>query len=334
MKLLVYEYITGGGQGLPPNPALIREGDLMLDALSRDLAAIPGLELQVLRDERLPPFPDNLPIQWIPVSSATSAMDLFTTLLDQVDAAWPIAPETDGVLEEICRRIETRGKILLNTSARGVRLTASKLATLATLERHHIPIVPTQPWTVDQDRPPFDLPIVIKIDDGVACEDTTIIRSPDQWNAFRRQARPGVWIIQPLVSGETLSLCGLFRVGDGVLLSVNRQLICEAGQGFSLAGCQVNALTDESGLFEALLQAIARAIPDLWGYAGIDLIRTNTGLRVLEINPRLTTSYAGLHSALNINPAQLVIDLWRHQGLPRFSLPTTRTVEVIWGLHC
>ena len=333
MKLLVYEYITGGGQDLPPNPALIREGDLMIGALSRDLTAIPGIEPRVLRDERLMPFPDHPPIQWVPVSSTTSAMDLFTTLLDQVDAAWPIAPETGGILEDMCQRVETRGKILLNTPARGVRLTASKLATLDTLKRHHIPIVPAQPWTDDQDRPPFDFPIVIKIDDGVACEDTTIIRHSDEWNAFRRRALPGVWIIQPLVSGETLSLCGLFRKGDAVLLSVNRQLICEAGQGFSLTGCLVNSVADVSGLFERLIQGIARAIPDLWGYVGVDLLRTDEGLQVLEINPRLTSSYAGLESALNINPARLVVDLWRHQCLPRLSLPTTRTVEVIWGPH-
>ncbi|MFM8441781.1 MAG: ATP-grasp domain-containing protein [Methylococcus sp.] len=331
MKLLVYEYITGGGHGLPPNPALIREGDLMLSALTTDLAAIPGLELLVLRDERLMPFREHPHIHWIPVGTEVSAMGLFSTLLDQVDAAWPVAPETDGILEELCRRIETRGRILFNTSARGVRLAASKLATLAILEQAHIPLVPTQAWSVDEDSPPVAFPIVIKTDDGVACENTTIIRNTDQWSAFRQQARPGDWIIQPLVSGETLSLCGLFRAGDGVLLSVNRQLMGEHEQGFSLAGCQVNAIADESGHFAALIQAIARAIPDLWGYAGVDLIRTEHGLQVLEINPRLTSSYAGLRAALNINPARLVIDLCRQPCLPRLSLSGTQAVDVVWG---
>ena len=30
---------------------------------------------------------------------------------------------------------------------------------------------------------------------------------------------------------------------------------------------------------------------------------------MLEVNPRLTTSYAGLRAALNVNPAALVLDL-------------------------
>jgi len=40
---------------------------------------------------------------------------------------------------------------------------------------------------------------------------------------------------------------------------------------------------------------------------GIDLVRTEQGLVMLEINPRLTTSYAGLRRALGVNPAGLVL---------------------------
>jgi predicted ATP-grasp superfamily ATP-dependent carboligase len=42
---------------------------------------------------------------------------------------------------------------------------------------------------------------------------------------------------------------------------------------------------------------------------------------VIEVNPRLTTSYAGLYRAIGINPAQLVLDLPGSleavEGLPR-----------------
>ncbi|HZV97627.1 MAG TPA: hypothetical protein VFF74_01420, partial [Methylophilaceae bacterium] len=33
------------------------------------------------------------------------------------------------------------------------------------------------------------------------------------------------------------------------------------------------------------------------------------GISVLEINPRLTTSYVGLHKALHYNPAELLLEL-------------------------
>jgi predicted ATP-grasp superfamily ATP-dependent carboligase len=50
-------------------------------------------------------------------------------------------------------------------------------------------------------------------------------------------------------------------------------------------------------------------MPDLWGYVGIDLIDGATGPLVLEVNPRLTTSYVGLARAIRMNPAALVLGL-------------------------
>ena len=52
---------------------------------------------------------------------------------------------------------------------------------------------------------------------------------------------------------------------------------------------------------------IAKAFPGLWGYVGIDLIDSPAGPLVLEINPRLTTSYVGLAAAIGGNPAGMVL---------------------------
>lgn len=51
---------------------------------------------------------------------------------------------------------------------------------------------------------------------------------------------------------------------------------------------------------------IARAIPGLWGYAGVDLLKCEEGVKVLEINPCLTTSYTALSGKTAFNPAQLL----------------------------
>jgi predicted ATP-grasp superfamily ATP-dependent carboligase len=42
---------------------------------------------------------------------------------------------------------------------------------------------------------------------------------------------------------------------------------------------------------------------------GIDLVDTDEGPVVLEVNPRLTTSYVGLADTIGTNPAGLVLDL-------------------------
>ena len=54
MKILIFEYITGGGMiGEPLPAALVTEGELMLNAITRDFLAIDDVEVCILRDHRL-----------------------------------------------------------------------------------------------------------------------------------------------------------------------------------------------------------------------------------------------------------------------------------------
>ncbi|MBK1722946.1 hypothetical protein [Thiocystis violacea] len=50
--------------------------------------------------------------------------------------------------------------------------------------------------------------------------------------------------------------------------------------------------------------------------------------RVLEVNPRLTTSYAGLAEALGINPAELVLGLQAGRRPAPRQAPVGRSVEI------
>jgi predicted ATP-grasp superfamily ATP-dependent carboligase len=79
-----------------------------------------------------------------------------------------------------------------------------------------------------------------------------------------------------------------------------------------------------------LLDTVASAVPELWGYAGVDLLRTPTGLRVMEINPRLTTSYAGLSRSLGVNVARMTLDLLETGALPDRPDTGTLRVDVSW----
>jgi predicted ATP-grasp superfamily ATP-dependent carboligase len=172
--------------------------------------------------------------------------------------------------------------------------------------------------------------MVIKADDGLGCEDIRIIEDALHWEEFNGHDHSGDWVIQPLLDGESLSLCGLFAQGKARLLSVNRQHIQQLGNTFTLNGCSVNVIRDENGIFSGLIRQIAAAIPELWGYNGVDLIRNTEGIHVLEINPRLTSSYAGLRSALGVNPAQLVIDVLDSGDLPHLAERPLHPVEVTW----
>lgn len=83
---------------------------------------------------------------------------------------------------------------------------------------------------------------------------------------------------------------------------------------FHVLGSIVNGLSDDDGALARLAQQVAAAIPSLWGYVGVDFILTAHGAVVLDVNPRLTPAYAGLHASIAHNPAALVLDLLKGSG--------------------
>lgn len=327
MKVLVFEYVTGGGLAAETVPAsLFREGGLMRDALLRDLSGIPEVRPVALRDARFAVSADTaLLAEWIAVTGRGEAETRFRDCLGYADAAWPIAPETGGVLERLCREVERAGKPLLTSPAAAVRIAAGKRATAERLEARGVPVVPTVPW--EAARPP-SFPAVVKPDDGAGCGGARLLETPEDWDRFAETRPAGPYVVQPLVEGDALSLSVLFGHGEARLLSGNRQRVVREQGGFVLKGCGVNTIRDDAGIFRTLAERIGRALPELWGYAGVDLIRSEQGLHVLEVNPRLTTSYAGLGRSTGLNPAALVLDLWREGRLPEFEAMSRQPVEI------
>ena len=71
------------------------------------------------------------------------------------------------------------------------------------------------------------------------------------------------------------------------------------------------------------------ALPGLRGHVGVDLVVAPDRCVVIEVNPRLTTSYVGLRRALRANLAELV---WRavvEGRLPR-RLGTRGPAPITW----
>jgi predicted ATP-grasp superfamily ATP-dependent carboligase len=276
---------------------------------------VPELDLFTTRDGRLPALPGVPTVATVPGENVARH---FARGISAADAVWPIAPETGGVLERLARDTLDLGRILVGCRPAALRIAASKRATVSALSGAGVSAVPT---FVSGDRlPPVPGPWVVKPDDGAGCDGTRLVRD---W----RQARgllasdPGRLVAQPWIEGDALSLSLLCGEGSAVLLSCNRQHVQVADEGLSLLGISVNALADRDGRFARLGEQVAAAIPGLWGYVGVDLIAGKDGPVVLEVNPRLTTSYVGLGPALGINPAALVLDLLRPDWRRRWRSP-------------
>ena len=152
------------------------------------------------------------------------------------------------------------------------------------------------------------------------------LRAALRWIDSRADAQR--YVLQPYTPGEALSLSVLACDGRALLLSVNRQRIAVHEGSFLYQGSVVNALPDTGGRFQRLAQSIVAAIPGLWGYFGVDLILSDSGPVVVDVNPRLTTSYAGLRPALGINPAGMVLSALSGNEFGVAALPPGHPVVV------
>lgn len=316
MRILVLEYITGGGLARESLPdSLAREGELILQALLHDLERIKETRLLVLRDGRLDTvslFRRNIDL--VIVDSGDDFEKVWKEAICKVDAVWPVAPESGGILGRLCHQVADSGKTLLNSPAEVVELTTEKMKTLQCLAAHGIDVVPTVP--LESFAGQFRGPWVIKPDDGVGCDRMTMIHTSRRLASMRKDWLGQNGIIQPWLDGTALSLSVLFNRGMAVLLSCNEQKVVVDHERFSLKACIVNSSGLDRSIYQDLASAVAQALPELVGYAGVDFISHGGRCTVLEINPRLTTSYAGLSRALNQNVAQMVIDLFLTGKVP------------------
>jgi len=347
MKILVFEYITGGGfnkQELPDS--LASEGRLMLQALLDNLRSYiegNGITVIVMLDSRVNGSLNTAGFDTVIIKPEQNSHEEFARLALHCDAVWPIAPEFDGVLQTLCQTVELLGKTLLTSPSSAVAITGNKFNTYQRLKQHHIAIVPTRiftsaAWESNSDTPELAQELaglsyasptckveqwLVKPVDGVGCLDSYILTDRKDFEQMR--SRKGHYVIQPHIEGKKTSLSCLFKQGIGWLLCANLQQFNIINQQYHLSKIIVNHHSDLS-VYQDLVDNIAHALPELWGYVGIDLIETPEQLLVLEINPRLTTSFVGINAALGINVAENVLQLL--EGKPSIKAVCNQPVTI------
>lgn len=306
MTVLVYEHLTSGALAGQPLPAaLAHEGEAMLGAIVDDLLTL-GHAVTILRDRRLPALRRDSGLHTLWSSDTATFSTHWHRALRECDHILPIAPETGGTLYRLAREAQRHDITLLGCSAQTVALCGDKLRCFHHLARHGIDTPDTctaQAWLDNAGTTRW----VIKPVDGAGCEQTFLLDGEQAyglisgWSPAQRQQH----VVQPWIDGKALSMT-LF-VGDAKLelLSVNAQHIAHDGQQLHLIRCDVHRddLLDGHRAL-TLANRIHATMPGLWGFIGIDVVMSADGrLWVVDINPRLTRSYAEPAMRRTGNPA-------------------------------
>ena len=314
-RILVYEFTCSGGLLAADHrhdaASLMREGWAMLCALATDLAAIPDVQVHVLVDHRGLPGP--LPgCELVPVHTADEERSTLCRVAAQADWTIVIAPEFDRILHDRCAAVEASRGRLLGPSSRLVELLSDKQKSVEYLERHGVPTPRGLLWRPgDPPPPPLPCPAIIKPNDGAGSQETYVCRDSRQLDevlaGYRRPAR-----IEPLVEGLPASVAFLCGPAGCLPLPACFQRL-QIDDRISYLG---GALPLPVPLNERATSIARRAIGSLCqplGYIGVDVVlgdKADGSLDyIIEINPRLTTSYVGLRIASRSNLAAAMLDV-------------------------
>ncbi len=331
MKVLVYEHVSGGGYAEQPIPlSVLAEGFGILRSVVADFTAA-RYEVTVLMDVRIaklhPPI-DAFCI--LPVNYAKESEKFLKNIASINDAIYIIAPETAGTLQSLVKLAEKTGKTSLNCESDAIKLVADKGVLYESLQKNGFPTPKTLMIKRSESlakikqaiKRELSYPVVVKPVDGVGCGGLSIIKQEDQIESaiakVKAESKKTCFIAQEFIKGESASVSLLSNGKKAMALSLNKQNVNIAGpaEGSSYEGGTVPFdywLKQE--VFK-VAEKVVEGFSGLRGYVGVDFVLTEHKAYVVEVNPRLTTSYVGLRKVVGFNVAEALIDAVVNCKLP------------------
>ena len=315
MKHFLFEFITGGGligQALPDS--LVREARMMVQTLLKELIECGHYKITITRDSRVDSFGRDVTEHTI----NTPFKKILPELVRKSDICWLIAPETENCLYNLTDLFMQNASIFIGSDLNAVHTTASKLITCNILENANICTPDTK--LLKDVIPDSKSGWIIKPDDGVGAENCIYVSDRLSLLEYMTIKENDNYIIQPFIEGEHMSM-SLFVYNKNIqLLSCNKQEITLKKNLISLTGIGVNEFLSYQDQMRELAESIVSAIPGFSGYIGIDLVRSNNNFFVIDINPRFTTSYAGISASLGINISEKILNTFLRQEIQDINL--------------
>jgi predicted ATP-grasp superfamily ATP-dependent carboligase len=331
LKVLIYEYVSGGGfthKSIPPS--ILSEGFGMLRTLISDVKAA-GHSVTTVLDSRLAVL--NLPIEAdciVPVSTSREAEEATQKISEIADAAYMIAPGSNQLLQSFVASMERTGVPSLNCRASAIGMVSDKAILLERVKKMGLPTPATIMVSALEDvaeikqtiSGKLEFPLIFKPVDGVGCGGLSVVRNENQVasavDKVIRESSSKYFMVQELIHGVAVSVSLISTGSEALPISLNKQDVSlmapEAISTYNGGLVPFNSPLKREAF--ATAEKIVRSLRGLRGYIGVDLVLTEKGPVVIEVNPRLTTSYVGVRKVVSFNPAQAIINSVLERELP------------------
>ena len=282
----------------------------MVQAVTADLLAAADIQVCSTRDARLPPL-HRIGCEVWEVATAAEERRVFEQLAAGADWTLVIAPETAGVLVDRARLALASGGRLLSPAPPLIEIAGDKQQTADWLRSHGVPCPPGEIVRPGQTPELIRAPAVLKPLDGCGSQDVRLLKSAAELlESIRAIDRP--MRLEQYQTGWSASVAVLCGPKERVALPACSQRLSQDGS-FTYLGGATPLEPELDQRAQRLALATVATLPQPLGYIGIDLVigddPDGSGDCVIEINPRLTTSFVGLRAACreNIAAAMLAI---------------------------
>lgn len=311
MRVLLYEWCSSGGL-VEDDSAIAHEGRMMLEALAADATKESGLEAAVLVDATRP---IDLPAK-VHRLAVVPGDDRATLVSAAVHADWTVivAPESDGILLDRVRVVRAAGGRVLAPAEGVIATAADKQATIDSLAARGVPVPAGRCLAAGESVPPgFHLPAVRKARGGCGCEAVEVIRSTGS------PPVPLSTRLEAFVAGTPVGVSLVCGPGGPFALPPLWQRFTAAAPHRYLGS---DPLDDPAAASRATTLAVraATALGAEAGWLGVDLVLGHRpdgrDDRVLEVNPRVTTSVVGLTGLFASSLVAAMIDAATGRRLP------------------
>ncbi|MEO1528608.1 MAG: ATP-grasp domain-containing protein [Planctomycetota bacterium] len=308
MRVFVGEYVCGGGfaeQSSEQLPlSMRREGEAMLRAIVEDLSEFS--ETVVMLEDRF-----ELSFDYSKVLSFDPEKPLWSQWVDGArgcDSAVIIAPETDGLLAKGVAALRSSGVDVIAGSGDFLRVASDKLLTAQLL--HQAGVAHPAYFAIEDQRMAAEVAasgrFVVKPRDGCGTQKINLF---DDFDAALSTMDENS-LMQAWVPGQSISISLLASGTNQTFLPAVSQEIVSDDFAY-LGGCGPLNDTAQRRATALASRAINAMPPTARGFVGLDMILADEPSNdcVIEINPRLATSYVGLRQMIHGNLAARLFDI-------------------------
>jgi predicted ATP-grasp superfamily ATP-dependent carboligase len=331
-RIYLYEECTSNP--LDANKGLIQEladeGMAMILALAEDFGRISGVKTCLfINTEHLAKVNPPQGCELIPVQGEFKP-DMFQKNLRETDKIVVVAPECESILHERIKQAQNADAKVLNASLHSVALTSNKLQTAEILKKAGVLTPPTFSLADEKGFLELPFPRVIKPIDGAGAANTFKIKDEKSWkhvSSYVCLQNKEAFLVQPWIEGQPASICFFSHAGITLPIISGFQIIA-GEETIQYQGGKMPLPEHLHDRANRLAGAALKNFPGLEYWVGVDLIlgHNDNGDEdyVLEINPRLTTSYLGARKGL---PNNNLAKLWLNMEEKGIFWPIERTIS-------